>query len=123
MSANVLEVRGLTVRLPPGADRAHAIEDVQLGVAAGEIVCVVGESGSGKSVTAYAIMGLLPPGQLVPVAGSISLQGEEILRASTRRLRQLRGDRMAMVFQEPTTALNPVVRCGVQIDEDRKSVV
>jgi peptide/nickel transport system ATP-binding protein len=62
-------------------------------------------------------MGLLPRGQLTPVAGSIRLEGEEILQASARRLRQLRGDRMAMVFQEPMTALNPVLRCGEQIDE------
>ncbi len=113
----VLEVDRLTVSLPKGADRPYAVEDMSLHVDAGEILCVVGESGSGKSVTAYSVMGLLPPGQLVPVAGSIKLEGEEILNAKPRRLRDLRGDRMAMVFQEPMTALNPVVRCGDQIDE------
>ena len=117
MTRNVLEVDRLTVELPPGADRRHAIEDVSLTVAPGEIVCVVGESGSGKSVTAYSVMGLLPKGQLTPVAGAIRLEGEDISKASARRLRELRGDRMAMVFQEPMTALNPVVRCGDQIDE------
>ena len=60
----VLEVQGLTVRLPAGADRVNAVENVSFAVAPGEIVCVVGESGSGKSVTAHAIMGLLPPNQL-----------------------------------------------------------
>ncbi|MFW5832826.1 MAG: ABC transporter ATP-binding protein [Pseudomonadota bacterium] len=113
----ILQIDRLAVALPQGADRPHAVEDLSLTVNRGEIVCVVGESGSGKSVTAYSVMGLLPPGQLVPVAGSIRLEGEEILGAKPRRLRELRGDRMAMVFQEPMTALNPVVRCGDQIDE------
>ncbi|TVQ31436.1 MAG: ABC transporter ATP-binding protein [Geminicoccaceae bacterium] len=113
----ILEVERLAVELPKAADRVHAVEDVSLHVDSGEIVCVVGESGSGKSVTAYSVMGLLPPGQLTPVAGSIRLEGEELLGAKPRRLRELRGDRMAMVFQEPMTALNPVVRCGDQIDE------
>jgi len=113
----VLAVEGLSVELPVGGDRRHAVEDLSLDVHPREIVCVVGESGSGKSVTAYTCMGLLPKGQLTPIKGSITLEGEEILHASTRRLRQLRGDRMAMVFQEPMTALNPVVRSGDQIDE------
>jgi len=117
MAGPVLSVDRLSVELPKGADRRYAIEDLGLDVRSREIVCVVGESGSGKSVTAYSCMGLLPKGQLTPVAGSITLEGEEILHASTRRLRQLRGDRMAMVFQEPMTALNPVQRCGDQIDE------
>jgi peptide/nickel transport system ATP-binding protein len=117
MAAPVLSVDRLSVELPAGADRRYAVEDVSVDVGAREIVCVVGESGSGKSVTAYTCMGLLPKGQLTPVAGSIRLEGEEILHASAKRLRQLRGDRMAMVFQEPMTALNPVLRCGDQIDE------
>ncbi|NBB69603.1 MAG: dipeptide ABC transporter ATP-binding protein [Alphaproteobacteria bacterium] len=117
MAGPVLAVDRLSVELPAGADRRYAVEDLDLDVQPREIVCVVGESGSGKSVTAYTCMGLLPKGQLIPVAGSIELEGEEILHASTRRLRQLRGDRMAMVFQEPMTALNPVQRCGDQIDE------
>ena len=117
MTAPVLEIDRLSVELPGGADRRLAVAELSLQVAPREIVCVVGESGSGKSVTAFTVMGLLPKGQLTPVAGSIRLEGEEILGASARRLRQLRGERMAMVFQEPMTALNPVVRCGDQIDE------
>ena len=69
----VLELRGLTVRLPAHADRENAIEDVSLTVRPHEILCVVGESGSGKSVTAHAIMGLLPPKQLFPTAGQIGI--------------------------------------------------
>jgi len=113
----VLDVQGLTVRLPPGADRPNAIENVSFAVRPGEIVCVVGESGSGKSVTAHAIMGLLPKGQLFPAAGRVVLQGTDLLGLSPGGLRRLRGDRMSMVFQEPMTALNPVMRVGEQIEE------
>ncbi|MEJ0071548.1 MAG: ABC transporter ATP-binding protein [Pseudomonadota bacterium] len=116
-SSPVLQVRGLTVKLPAGADRANAVENIDLEVFPQEIVCVVGESGSGKSVTAFSIMGLLPKGQLVPVAGTITLQGEDILTASPQRLRALRGSRMSMIFQEPMTALNPVIPVGDQIAE------
>src|SRR5215213_7805038 len=115
--APVLDLRGLTVRLPAGADRANAIEDVSLTVRQGEIVCIVGESGSGKSVTAFTVMGLLPKKILVPTAGAILLDGEDVLRASSARLRDLRGTRMAMIFQEPMTALNPVLTIGDQVDE------
>ena len=73
MSAPVLDVEGLTVRLPKGADRVNAVENVSFSLAPGEIVCVVGESGSGKSVTAHAIMGLLPPNQLGVTGGQASL--------------------------------------------------
>ncbi|MFT7594871.1 MAG: peptide/nickel transport system ATP-binding protein [Paracoccaceae bacterium] len=113
----VLEIKGLTVRLPEGADREFAIEDVSLTVGKGEIVCIVGESGSGKSVTAFTVMGLIPKKDLVPVAGEILLQGDNLLAKSDRQMRALRGEKMAMVFQEPMTALNPVVKVGDQISE------
>ncbi|WP_244470808.1 ABC transporter ATP-binding protein [Microvirga massiliensis] len=113
----VLDIRGLTVRLPRNADRPHAVENVSLKVEPGELVCIVGESGSGKSVTAYTVMGLLPKGDLTPGAGQVLLEGEDVLKASAARLRELRGTRMAMIFQEPMTALNPVLTVGDQIDE------
>ena len=116
MAENVLEVKNLTVALPMDGDRPNAIEDINLSVAPGEIVCVVGESGSGKSVTAQAVMGLLPPA-LKPTKGETLLSGEDTLTASKSRLRDLRGTRMAMIFQEPMTALNPVTRVGEQITE------
>jgi len=116
MSQSILEVRDLTIALPPGGDRARAVERVSFCVAPHEIVCLVGESGSGKSVIAHATMGLLPK-TLKAVAGEILLQGENILGASEQRLRALRCTRMSMIFQEPMTALNPVMRCGEQIDE------
>ncbi len=113
----VLTVRGLTVRLPEDADRDFAVEDVSFEVGPGEIVCVVGESGSGKSVTAHTVMGLIPRKDLTPVAGEVLLQGEELLTKSETELRSLRGERMAMIFQEPMTALNPVMKVGDQIAE------
>ncbi|MEW6688350.1 MAG: ABC transporter ATP-binding protein, partial [Pseudomonadota bacterium] len=113
---NVLELKGLTIRLPPGAERPEAVSSVSLTVGKGEILCLVGESGSGKSVIAQAVMGLLP--KTLPLGGgAILLQGEEITRASEERLRQLRTTRMSMIFQEPMTALNPVMTCGDQIEE------
>src|SRR5262245_33126003 len=90
----VLHIEGLTVALPRGADRRYAVEDVSLTVRAREILCLAGESGSGKSVTAHSVMGLLPRRQLKPVAGRILLEGEDLLRASGRRLRQLRCTRI-----------------------------
>jgi peptide/nickel transport system ATP-binding protein len=77
---------------------------------------VVGESGSGKSVTAFSVMGLLPP-ELSPTAGRVLLEGTDLLTKTPAELREMRGDRMAMVFQEPMTALNPVMRVGEQIGE------
>jgi peptide/nickel transport system ATP-binding protein len=112
----VLEVRDLTVALPAGADRPHAVEKVNFTVSPGEIVCLVGESGSGKSVIAFTIMGLLAKA-LKPVGGQILLEGEDVLAATEERLRELRCTRMSMIFQEPMTALNPVMTCGEQIDE------
>jgi len=113
---SVLEVRDLTIALPRGSDRREAAARVSFSVERGEIVCLVGESGSGKSVIAQSVMGLLPRG-LPVTGGAIVLEGEDITRAPQRRLRELRCTRMSMVFQEPMTALNPVMGCGDQLDE------
>jgi peptide/nickel transport system ATP-binding protein len=117
MSETVLDIRGLVVSLGKNADAPRIIDGVSLNVASGETLCVVGESGSGKSVTSLSVMGLLQKATLVPTGGSVRLVGEELLTASEYRLRQLRATRMAMIFQEPMTALNPVVPVGRQIDE------
>ncbi len=116
MTAPVLDMQGLTVALPASGERPHAVSNVNLTVMPGEMVCLVGESGSGKSVIAQATMGLLPPA-LRATGGKILLDGEDVLAVSPSRLRQLRCTRMSMIFQEPMTALNPVLRCGEQIDE------
>ena len=111
-----LSVRGLRINLPTGSDRAHAVNGISFDVGPGEVVCLLGESGSGKSVIAQAVMGLLPEA-LVPSGGVIELQGENLLNATPARLRALRGSRMGMVFQEPMTALDPVMTCGAQVEE------
>ncbi|MDP7058784.1 MAG: ABC transporter ATP-binding protein [Nitrospinaceae bacterium] len=113
----VLSVENLTVKLPDHADRLNAIEEVSFDVRPNEILCVVGESGSGKSVTAHTVMGLLPPKQLKPTAGRILLQDENLFEKSELELREMRGAKMSMIFQEPMTALNPVVTVGDQIEE------
>ena len=115
-SLSILSINGLSVRLPDGADREHAIKDVSLDVKAGEIHCVVGESGSGKSVSAQAVLGLLPKA-LVRASGTIHLGGKSLFDASDAELRTMRGKEMAMIFQEPMTALNPLLRLGHQVDE------
>ncbi len=113
----VLDIRGLTVRLPARADRENAVEEVSFSVLPREILCVVGESGSGKSVTAHTVMGLLPPKQLTATAGEVLLQGDDLLKKSSAEMRRLRGARMSMIFQEPMTALNPLISIGDQIEE------
>ena len=113
---NVLEVAGLSIALPYGADRSEAAAKVSFNVGRGEILCLVGESGSGKSVIAQSVMGLLT--KTLPLnGGSIRLNGEELVGMSEAGLRLRRATRMSMIFQEPMTALNPVMRCGDQIDE------
>ncbi|TAG02345.1 MAG: ABC transporter ATP-binding protein [Betaproteobacteria bacterium] len=115
MSA-VLSVRNLSISLPSGADRAFAAEQISFDVNAGEILCLLGESGSGKSIISFSVMGLLPHNVSVS-AGEILLDGENLLKLSPEALRSKRGDDIAMIFQEPMTALNPVMTCGDQLDE------
>jgi len=113
----LLRIENLTVDLPPGADRQHALKDVSLTINAGEILCVVGESGSGKSLTAGAILGLLPQ-DVRASAGQIVWQGEQdLLRLPAEAMRRLRGQGIGMIFQEPMTALNPLRTIGDQIAE------
>ncbi|WP_407180391.1 ABC transporter ATP-binding protein [Bradyrhizobium sp. STM 3562] len=117
MTNTVLDIRDLVVSLGKKGEGPRIIDGLSLQVGSGETLCLVGESGSGKSVTSLTVMGLLQKGALMPTAGSVKLVGEELLTASDRRLRQLRATTMAMIFQEPMTALNPVVPVGRQIDE------
>ena len=117
MAGPVLEIADLSVAIRGSGDRPHAVRGINITVGANEIVCIVGESGSGKSVTAQAVMGLLPKNAMQVETGSIRLQGEELTTKSDAELRAIRGTRMAMVFQEPMTALNPVEQVGDQIGE------
>jgi peptide/nickel transport system ATP-binding protein len=111
-----LEIANLTVELPPGSDRPFALHDVSLTLNAGQILCVVGESGSGKSMTAGAVMRLLPPG-VAAVSGQVRLAGRELLTLPEADMRRVRGAEIAMIFQEPMTALNPLRTIGDQIGE------
>ena len=113
----LVRIRDLWVSLPPGADRPHAVERIDLDIRAGEIFCMVGESGSGKSITALALMGLLPKPALGIVRGSIAFDGVDLVAAAPEQMRRLRGTRMSMIFQEPMAALNPIMRVGDQIAE------
>ena len=116
MTPPLLSVRDLRLGLPAGADRAFAVDGVSFDIGRNEIVCLVGESGSGKSLTAHSLMGLLPRGVRVD-GGAALLDGADILRLTGRAARDLRGSRIAMVFQEPLTALNPLKRAGEQVAE------
>jgi peptide/nickel transport system ATP-binding protein len=117
VSERLLAIRDLSVRLPRGADRSHALIDVSLDLDPNEILCVVGESGSGKSLTAAAVMGLLPGPQVFTEAGSIVFEGRDLVTLSEAEMRRIRGARIGMIFQEPMTALNPLMPIGRQIEE------
>ena len=113
---DLLEVRGMSVRFRTIAGPVHAVNGLDLSIRAGEIVGLVGGSGSGKSVSSRAIMGLLPP-RTSTVEGSIRLEGDEVVGLPESRYRRVRGERVAMIFQDPLTALDPLYRAGEQVAE------
>ncbi|MEN9062695.1 ABC transporter ATP-binding protein [Ponticoccus litoralis] len=112
----VLSVRDLRVATM-GRRPAEILKGLSFDIAPGETLCLVGESGSGKSVTSLVTMDLLPRGELQVTAGRAALNGEDIITATPARTKALRGAEMAMIFQEPMTALNPVLSIGLQMDE------
>src|SRR6201994_903777 len=114
--APVLDVRNLSVTITLPTTTVHAAGNVDLQVAAGETLGLVGESGSGKSMTALAVMGLLPPGGAI-TGGSVSLGGQELTGLQAHQLRRLRGNDLAMVFQDPLTSLDPTKTIGYQVSE------
>jgi peptide/nickel transport system ATP-binding protein len=116
MSEPLLRIDRLALTLPDGADRLYAVDNVSYDLSAGEILCVVGESGSGKSMTANAVMGLLPTG-VHASRGRALFDGQDLLAMDEISHRALRGRRIGMIFQEPMTALNPLMRVGEQIAE------
>jgi peptide/nickel transport system ATP-binding protein len=113
----LLEIRDLSIELPPGADRRLAVERVSLRVDRGRTLCVVGESGSGKSLAAAAIVRLLPSPRLRIVEGSILLEGRDTLTMNPSELLALRGGRVGYIFQDPLSCLNPLERVGGQVRE------
>jgi oligopeptide/dipeptide ABC transporter ATP-binding protein len=114
--SSVLSVRGLTVQFGSRAERVTALQDVTFDLRQAETLALVGESGSGKSLTALSIMGLLPVGAAA-TGGQVLVSGEDLLRKTRKQLEQTRGRRVAMVFQEPMTSLNPVLTIGRQLTE------
>jgi peptide/nickel transport system ATP-binding protein len=112
----VLDVEGLSVDIATPHGPLRAVRDVSFQVKRGETLCIVGESGCGKSITSLAVMSLLPAAA-TRRAKELSLLGEDLLTASPRRVNALRGNRMAMIFQEPMTALNPAYTIGDQLME------
>jgi peptide/nickel transport system ATP-binding protein/oligopeptide transport system ATP-binding protein len=114
---SLLEVRDLSTAFRTGSGEVTAIENVSFSLEKGEVLGIVGESGSGKSVTALAIMGLLPRPPARILGGSIHFENQDLLQLSDRAMQRLRGPGIAMVFQEPMTSLNPVFTIGEQIME------
>jgi ABC-type dipeptide/oligopeptide/nickel transport system ATPase component len=113
----ILDVNGLKTYFFSSRGAARAVDGVSFHLKAGEVLGVVGESGSGKSVTAQSIMRLIPdpPGRIVD--GRIDFDGKNLLDLSAQEIRRIRGNRIAMIFQEPMTSLNPVFTIGNQISE------
>ena len=117
MSAPLLTFRQLSVSFAAEKQRVRAVQEVSFAIHAGQTVGVVGESGCGKSVTAMALMGLLPPQAARIDSGEILFDGQDLLRLKARNMADLRGNQLAMIFQEPMTALNPVLTIGEQLCE------
>ena len=117
MSSALLSVRGLTTRFRTERGTVTAVDDVSFEVNSGETVAIVGESGSGKSVTALSILRLIPdpPGKIV--SGEIIFDGTDLVKLDDKGIRAIRGDRIAMIFQEPMSSLNPSITVGRQIAE------
>ncbi|GIT35409.1 MAG: hypothetical protein Ct9H300mP4_17280 [Gammaproteobacteria bacterium] len=117
MSKNsLLEIKNLSISLPDGGDRSHAVENLNLELIENEILCVVGESGSGKSMMARSIMGLLPR-RLNITGGEIKFEDRLLNHLTPKQFQEIRGLSIAMIFQEPMSALNPLHSIGKQIEE------
>ena len=112
----MLEINNLSIEFGSGGTKVVAVDDVSLRVARGASIGIVGESGSGKSITALSIIQLLPP-QANLISGDIYFDGTELSKLSKNEIRNYRGNRISMIFQEPMTALNPVIKCGKQVIE------
>ncbi|MCB5175787.1 MULTISPECIES: ABC transporter ATP-binding protein [Microvirga] len=113
----LLNVQGLSIRFDGTPKDINLVDDVSFSVGKGKTLCLVGESGCGKSVTALALMGLLPTPPARIVSGTAEFEGQDLLQLGERERADLRGDRMAMIFQEPMTSLNPAFTIGDQIAE------
>ena len=118
--AKVLNIRDLRVHFKDAAPDRFAVDGLNLSIEEGEILGLVGESGSGKTVTAMSISGLLPR-EKADVGGSITLDGQEIFSCSEKEMLDILGDKLGVVFQEPMTSMDPVMRIGPQVEECLKN--
>jgi peptide/nickel transport system ATP-binding protein len=116
MSEPILKVEGLTIDIPKAQGPLHAVRGIDFELSRGETLCVVGESGSGKSLSSLAVMGLLPKSFRCS-AQRLDFAGIDLRKQTESGMRRLRGDRMAMIFQEPMTSLNPAYTIGDQLAE------
>ena len=112
----ILEVRDLRISFKTSNGKVQAVRDIGFDLYRGETLAIVGESGSGKSVTSRAILGILA-GNAIVEGGSILYGGQDLLRITEEDFQKIRGDRIAMIFQDPLSSLNPIVRVGKQLTE------
>ena len=117
MTEPLLEVKNLRINFKTYAGLVQAVRGVDFTLAKGETLAIVGESGSGKSVTSYALMRLIPQPAARYEDGQILFEGKDLLKLSEREMESIRGNEIAMIFQDPMTALNPTMRVGKQIME------
>ena len=111
-----LQVRGLTISFRTSNGRVHAVRDIDFDLYKGETLAIVGESGSGKSVTSKAILGILAGNSIIE-GGEIIYDGKDLLKITEEDFHKIRGDKIAMIFQDPMSSLNPIVRIGKQLTE------
>jgi peptide/nickel transport system ATP-binding protein len=114
---SLLEINNLVVHYETKESTVHAVNDISLALEVGETIGIVGETGAGKTTTALSILGILPSPPARVISGEIFFNGKDLLKANENELRKIRGEEIAMIFQDPMTALNPIMRVGDQIAE------
>ena len=117
MGKKVLDVKNLTIQYRTDLETVHAVNGISFSLEKGETLGLVGETGAGKTTTALGIMGLLPERTAVIPEGSIEFEGTDLLKLSEQEMQKVRGSQISMIFQDPMTALNPVLPVGKQIGE------
>ena len=117
MSERLLEINNLEVRYHTDDETVYAVNDISLTLDRGETLGLVGETGAGKTTVAKSILGILPKAQAEIASGEIFFEGEDLLKYSNRKMQKIRGNKIAMIFQDPMTALNPIETVGFQISE------